>query len=377
MVKSLQQARRRFLRKPLLHREAQIIKRMKTVVGLPAATIAEVVQRDRKSVYNALKDKLAFAKRGRPEKLTAKEVNHLVKILRSMVQRAKARFEVTHAMVKKTAKCDADDKVIRKGLQSKGIRFRRLRSKPLLTKEDIRKRLAFATLYRKWTPSMWRKRIQLHIDLKNFAVYTTQKTRDFAAMREVRGAYRSEGEGLDAAYVVLPKDLRFNGGGKPCRIAAGVGGGKVRLWSEVEGKWTGASAATLYKGAVLTALKRGWPKNRTWTLLEDNDPTGFKSKLGLKAKAESKIKVFKIPERSPDLSVCDYAVWAEINRKMRAQEKDFPKSKYETRAEYVARLHNTAKSLTPNFINKSIGDMTRRCQRLYDARGGYFQEGGR
>ena len=62
---------------------------MKTVVGLPAATIAEVVQRDRKSGYNALKDKLAFAKRGRPEKLTAKEVNHLVKILRSMVQRAK------------------------------------------------------------------------------------------------------------------------------------------------------------------------------------------------------------------------------------------------------------------------------------------------
>ena len=53
MVKSLKQARRRFLRKPLLHREAQIIKRMKTVVGLPAATIAEVVQRDRKSVYNA------------------------------------------------------------------------------------------------------------------------------------------------------------------------------------------------------------------------------------------------------------------------------------------------------------------------------------
>ena len=377
MVKSLKETRRALLRKPLLKREADIIKRMKKVAGLPAATIAEVVQRDKKSVYNALKGKLAFATRGRPKKLPAKELNNLVKILRSMVQHARARYEVTLAMLKKKAACDADDKVVRKGLQSKGIRFRRLRSKPLLTKEDIKKRWAFAKRYRKWSPSMWRKRIELHIDLKNFLKYTTQRTRDFVAMREVRGAYRAQGEGLDEAYVVLPKDLRFNSGGRPCRIAAGVGKGRVRLWSEVEGKWTGSSAAMLYKGALLNALKQGWPKQRSWTILEDNDPTGFKSKLGLKAKAESKIKVFKIPERSPDLSVCDYAVWKEINRKMRAQEKMFPKSKYETRAEYVARLQKTAKSLTQSFINNSIGDMTRRCQRLYAARGGYFEEGGR
>ena len=75
--------------------------------------------------------------------------------------------------------------------------------------------------------------------------------------------------------------------------------------------------------------------------------------------------------------MCDYAVWKKINRKMRAQEKMFPKSKYETRAEHVARLQKTAKSLTQSFINNSIGDMTRRCQRLYAARGGYFEEGGR
>ena len=46
----------------------------------------------------------------------------------------------------------------------------------------------------------------------------------------------------------------------------------------------------------------------SWTVLEDNDPTGFKSTAGKNAKRESKIKVFAIPKRSPDLNVCDYAL---------------------------------------------------------------------
>ena len=49
------------------------------------------------------------------------------------------------------------------------------------------------------------KKIPMHIDLKNFAVYTTAKARDYAAMRMVRGAYRGVGAGLDEAYVVLPR----------------------------------------------------------------------------------------------------------------------------------------------------------------------------
>ena len=105
MGKSPKQKRRLLVRKPLLQREALIIRRMKTVAKLPASKIADVVQRDKKSVYNALKGKLAFARRGRPSKLTNKDINHLVKTLRSMVHGARARYEVTLAMVKKKAKC--------------------------------------------------------------------------------------------------------------------------------------------------------------------------------------------------------------------------------------------------------------------------------
>ena len=110
--------------------------------------------------------------------------------------------------------------------------------------------------------------------------------------------------------------------------------------------------------------------------MEDNDPTGFKSKKGEAAKAECNIVPFVIPPRSPDLSVCDYALWTQINRSMRRQEKRFKSDKYEKRSDYVARLRRTAKNLSPVFVKKAIGNMKERCRRLFKSKGKHFEEGG-
>jgi hypothetical protein len=96
----------------------------------------------------------------------------------------------------------------------------------------------------------------------------------------------------------------------------------------------------------------------------------------MKAKAALHIKVFEIPKRSPDLSVLDYAVWIHVSRSMRRQEKSFRPSFVETRAEYLRRLQRTATGMSEPRVKRWIGDMRRRCQRLYDAEGGLFEEGG-
>jgi hypothetical protein len=368
---------KKFQRKPLGHREAHVIKRMRTVAGLSAATIADVVQRDKKSIYKVLSRKLGFAKRGAKNKLNPKDINRLVKILRDMIRKAKARWEITLAMLKKRAKCKVDDKVVRRALRTKNIQFRRLRKKTVLTKKDRKDRYAFGKKYRHKTRAWWLKKIQAHWDLKNWAVYTNGKSREVAAMRMVRGAYRAPGQGLDENYVVLPKDLRYNTGARSCRIAAAVGGGKVLLWHEVGPRWSGKKAADVYKGPLRSALLKRYPRSKSWLLLEDNDPTGFKSTAGIHAKRQAKIKVFEIPKRSPDLSVCDYALWTKVNSIMRKQERKFRKSKRETRQEYINRLRRVALSLPKSFIDNSIGDMGRRCNRLYAAKGGHFEEGGR
>jgi hypothetical protein len=137
------------------------------------------------------------------------------------------------------------------------------------------------------------------------------------------------------------------------------------------------AAEEMYKKPLLKALQKKWPRKRSWNALEDNDPTGFKSSKGIAAKKAVNIQLFSIPKRSPDLNICDYALWKEIHKRMCRQELNWGKNRRETRDQYLQRLRRTAQRLPQSFITDSIGDMRRRCQRLCDAKGGFFEEGGR
>ena len=72
-----------------------------------------------------------------------------------------------------------------------------------------------------------------------------------------------------------------------------------------------------------------------------------------------------------------YALWNKANTYMRRRERSFPTGKTETRAQYIARLRKTARRLPTSFVDKAIGDMAERCQRLYEAKGRHFEEGGK
>jgi hypothetical protein len=111
----------------------------------------------------------------------------------------------------------------------------------------------------------------------------------------------------------------------------------------------------------------------TWLLQEDNDPAGYKSRKAINAKKKLRIRTMSVPKHSPDLNVLDYRIWADINRRMRRQEKSWPKSKMETRAECKMRLQRTAVRTSTTFVQKAMKDMAHRCKALVKATGGYFQ----
>ena len=92
------------------------------------------------------------------------------------------------------------------------------------------------------------------------------------------------------------------------------------------------------------------------------------SKAGLAAKADCKLRLLQIPPRSPDLNVLDYAVWSEVEKRLRQQEKRMPEGRKETRQQFEKRLDRTAASLSPAFINNAISNLQKRCQLLYKAR---------
>ena len=79
--------------------------------------------------------------------------------------------------------------------------------------------------------------------------------------------------------------------------------------------------------------------------------------------------------RSPDLSLCDYALWPEVNRRMRRQELKRGNGKHQSREDYLKRLKSTAMCRPKSFVEKGIGDMKRRCQLLRKAKGLRFEKG--
>ena len=171
--------------------------------------------------------------------------------------------------------------------------------------------------------------------------------------------------------------LHLGMGGKGILKAGGVGDGKVLVWHTIEGTWSGDTAAGFYKDVVRPALDHQYGSKRRYCIIEDNDPTGNQSAKGRAAKKAASLEVLQLPKRSPDLNVMDYAVWSEVERRLRAQEKNWSTGKHETRAEFERRLNRVARSLPKEFIDKSIMDLKCRCERLAAARGGLFEEGGK
>jgi hypothetical protein len=197
----------------------------------------------------------------------------------------------------------ACERTVRDALHERNVFFRKLRSKPRLTDEDIKARFEFAKLYKNKTKAWWLKTLHLIIDLKRFQCFVNGPGRDFAAQRQIRGAYRKPGEGLDQGFVASPKAQKYNPGAKSALIAVGVGGGKVRLWTEISGVWNGGAAETLYQGDLLKSLKKAYPGKVRFTVLEDNDPTGLPTLLQCACgtvKASSNKIVFSA--RDPGLS---------------------------------------------------------------------------
>ena len=77
-----------------------------------------------------------------------------------------------------------------------------------------------------------------------------------------------------------------------------ISAGKVVTVHEVDGRWSGQAAVSFYEDVRADLGKQNLAK-RKFTVLEDNDPTGYKSQKGTEAKAEAGISILEIPKRRP------------------------------------------------------------------------------
>ena len=346
--------------------------------GMEPSEIASLLRRDKSTMTRLLVKKQVRKKGGRPVSLSDEDIDRLVETLDNMIVAADRKYEVTVEMLRKRARCKASARTISRALHARKIFFRRLREKPVLTAEDIAARKKFAQTYKGKSATWWKAFIDLHIDVKHFPVYLNGRARAHAAGEGVRGAYRTPGQGLEPAYLKHGKKYKYNTGARGVMILAGVGHGKVLVWEVIDGRnWNGDVAAEMYAGPIKAALRRACPSKRKFRVLEDNDPAGFKCRKGCAAKVASRLESFDIPRRSPSLNICDYALWSEVDRRMRAAEGKWPVGKTESRDRYLVRLRRTALGLPATFVESSIADMRRRCRLLAAVGGQHFEEGGK
>ena len=203
------------------------------------------------------------------------------------------------------------------------------------------------------------------IDNKKFEIPTTEKARSYMAQQQVRFHLRTQSEGVKPECVKPCRKKNKMNTGAYANVCGGIVNGRIAMWEYLPKRWNGDVATALYKGAIIKTLRRRRGVKRTYKLIEDNDPTGYKSSKGKGAKKELGIKAVPMPRYSPDLNPLDFSLWSLIERKMI---EGTPK-KVESVDQYKARLRRTAFGLPKSVVTRAVSSMPKRMRAVVAAKG--------
>ena len=215
--------------------------------------------------------------------------------------------------------------------------------------------------------SFFTKDLDLIMDNENWEIPRSAGAKRCSKMRRVRFHLRTRSEGISKGFTKPSlKKNRVNPRASTT-VVAGIINNMVKLWHYLPTKkWNGQVAADTYKGPIAKALRKNRGAKQKYVVLEDNDPTGYKSKKAMAAKEEMKIEAIDFPKYSPDLNPCDFFLWSEVQRRMALKKEP----RHETVAGYKARLRRTALAIPEAVIRKAVLSIRKRAQQVFDADGG-------
>ena len=310
--------------------------------------------------------------RGRKRKLQARSVEALNKKRRELVLKSNGQREVSwdecvsKARVKKVHATTAARSLVRAGIP---VAARRPREKPERTKEQEDERREFCRRWRRVPRNYFSKTVDLIIDNKYWDVPTTRLARTYKSKMRVRFQNRTRTEGLEPQYTRPHNKRHRKNLGGALMLCAGIRKNKVVLWKYLDGKWNGQAAEELYRNDIAKVLRRHAPAQAKPVILEDNDPTGYKSNKAKLAKQELGFKVLSLPRYSPDLNPLDFFLWDDIEQRM---QNSAPKNRKETVEEFKMRLRKTAMGTSQKLLGKAIASIKDRVSAIFEAHGGHI-----
>ncbi|CAK0825254.1 unnamed protein product [Prorocentrum cordatum] len=310
--------------------------------------------------------------RGRKPKLTAVKLRALNNARVRLIRAAKGEAEVHLRDVMKAARVSD----VHKGTASRhfkrlGVTWRAPRAEPLRGSAEAEERVAVCSGWKRLPGNYFTHQVDAIIDNKVFPIPMTKRAKTHAKKSRVRGHLRTKAEGVLKPFT-KPKGNRnrVNPGAK-VHVAAAIVNNKVRVWHYLPTLWCADAACDFYAGVLAPALRRCRKGRRAFRILEDNDPTGYKSKKAVDCKRGLKITPLKFPKYSPDLNPLDYFLWAEVNRRM--AEQSAPAN--ESQSAYKARLRRVAMGIPKSVIRAAVAKMKTKAAEVVVAEGGRRRQG--
>ena len=309
--------------------------------------------------------------RGRSCALTVHNLRALDKARKKLITEAKGEYEVHWDDVIRAARVpNVHRTTAARALKAAGydIQWRAPRLKPDRTDLDDAQRKELCGKYRRLPESYWLDKVDAYIDCKRWPIPRNVRGRQFLNKLKVRGHLRTRSEGLKKGFTKPDKRKHHRNTGANVNVFAAIIGRRVRVWHYVPGVWSGSAAEKVYRDELAPALKRHRGTKRQYTLLEDNDPTGFKSNVAKGAKAELKLQPLEFPTYSPDINPLDYALWDEVERRMAA----CTPPRVESMQEFKGRLRRVALTIPADVVSKMLCSMKGRMQSIHDVAGGHI-----
>ena len=349
-----------------IHRKLQGGRRRKRMAGPDLSTV-------HRALKGASFQRTRVESRGRKRALSSVNVRALDRTRRRLITKADGDYEVHWDDVIRAARTPAVHRTTAaRALKAAGYKVQRRnpRLKPDRSKLDEAQRKEMCDKLRKLPLTYWTQTVDAYIDCKRWRIPRNIRGRKFLNKLKVRFHLRTPEEGLQRGFTKPDARKHHRNTGPNMNLCAGIVGGRIRVWHYLPGRWSGAAAADLYRDVIAPALKRHCGVKRKYILLEDNDPTGFKSTRGIEAKAALNIEPLRFPTYSPELNPLDFAVWDEVERRMSEQKAPANESVHA----FKARLRRTALAIPAPVVTKMLCAIKRRAQSVYDHDGGNIPE---
>lgn len=359
-----------------LGRMQVLLGRGRTAIQIRDALAAQRARRgveppDLTTVRRALKGK-TFRRglpeaRGRKPKLTKVAAKRLDASRKVLIKKAKGEKEVHWKHILRAARVPkVHPSTAARSLRREGfdVKWRTPRERPQRSKEDERLRHDICGKWRYLPTTYFTESVDLIMDNKKFMVPTHARAARHLNMTKVRGHLRTRAEGKSPGFTKPnARKNRVNPGGV-LNVCAGIIDCKVRLWHYLPKTWNGQVAADTYRGPIRKALVRHRGVKASYLVVEDNDPTGYKSNKAIEAKGHLGIRAMQFPKYSPDLNPLDFYLWDAVERRMR-QAKTAPR----TVAAYKAKLRRVAMSIPQAEIREAVLRIKDRAKAVHDAKG--------